>query len=242
MFASVGLMDQYLAEATASPPPLEILQLVALACIFINAKREETHPCQPTAADWIATTDSAFSIADLVRMEWFVLETFNYDLECPTAYSYLHLLCHALSTCSVSTICWATYLVELSLFDAQTQAHGHLQTAVAALLLAHLQSHSSASAISDAINALVQVDREVVRCCASRLVQLHSSASAAPSIYRANAASKSYSTPAGQPTLYGTGWAGAVSAEQADAVLPVRKKFSRAEWMCVALYPLSLPR
>lgn len=236
LFDSVSLMDRYLAATAPFTPPIELLQLVALACVFIASKCEETHPSQPTAADWIATTDYAFTIKSLVGMEWLVMDTFDYDLRCPTAYSYLHLLCHALSTCSAATICWATYLVELSLFDAQTQAHGHLQTAVAALLLAHLQSHSSASTISDAINTLVQVDREVVRRCASRLVQLHSSAAAVP----ASSASSAFCEAAwGQTGSCGVG--GAVSLEQANAVSPVREKFGGAEWMCVSRYPLSLP-
>ncbi|MEW5297872.1 MAG: hypothetical protein WDW36_001051 [Sanguina aurantia] len=236
LFNAVSMLDRYLLALATAPPPRNVLQLVALACIYLAAKKEESFP-QPTAHEWVATTDYAYTTDNLLSMEHYVTETLGWQLQCPTAYSYLHLLCHGLASCSVTTICVATYLVELSLFDAVSQRHGHMQTAVAALLLAHLQSHSSASALNDAIAGLVAVDAEAVRGCASRLVQLHCNASREDG---RSAAVGEATGPAGGVNAGGVGGGG--GGVCASEVALVREKFSRPEWMCVSLYPLVLGR
>lgn len=250
LFNAVSMLDRYLLALAAAPPPKNLLQLVALACIYLAAKKEECFP-QPTAHEWIATTDYAYTTDNLLSMEYYVTDTLGWQLQCPTAFSYLHLLCHGLASCSITTICVATYLVELSLFDAVTQQHGHMQTAVAALLLAHLQSHSSASALNDAIAGLVTVDAEAVRGCASRLVELHFNASRdhdGRSVCEATGPASGVGVGVGVVVGGGGGvgvggvGGGGGGGVCASEVALVREKFSRPAWMCVSLYPLVLGR
>ncbi len=65
------------------------LQLLAVACLFIASKVEDTHP--PKAEDFALTTDGAYSADMIVSMERLVLQTLQWRLHAQTPLAFLQM-------------------------------------------------------------------------------------------------------------------------------------------------------
>lgn len=173
LFLAVSLLDRFTA---VSPTCLNnILQLAATACFFVAAKDWETR--EVSVEDCVVMADKAFHAEDLPRMEWMVLEALQWQTRAPTSYSFLQLLRHGLPPLPHSTQSLSSFLVELSLLDADMLAFSHSTTAAAALLLADIAVSGSSGCVRGGLADLLPLldDSELCRCMA-HLSGLHQQA------------------------------------------------------------------
>ncbi|KXZ46024.1 CYCD1.1 protein [Gonium pectorale] len=106
LFAAVGLMDNFLAASEdAREPPETMLQLLALACLSLATKRDETRApglYEYRNAAWVclAIDDDgrpAYQAKDLAKQELLVMKALRWRLDRPTVHSFLqhYLRCMA---------------------------------------------------------------------------------------------------------------------------------------------------
>lgn len=173
LFLAVSLLDRF----TAVSPTLHkhILQLAATACFFVAAKDWETR--ELLVEDCVHMADNTFCAEDLPRMEWMVLEALQWKTRAPTSFSFLQLLRHGLPPLPHSAQSLSSFLVELSLLDADMLAFSHSTTAAAALLLADIAVSGSASHVREGlVDLLPLLDSSELCHCMARLSTLHQQA------------------------------------------------------------------
>jgi cyclin E len=72
------------------PLPRHSLQLVGVTALWMAAKIEEIYP--PRAADFVLTTDNAYSVADMIRTELQMLEGLRWNMVCFFVHAHSHRL------------------------------------------------------------------------------------------------------------------------------------------------------
>lgn len=173
LFLAVSLLDRF----TAVSPTLHkhILQLAATACFFVAAKDWETR--ELLVEDCVHMADNTFNAQDLPRVEWMLLEALQWQTRAPNSFSFKQLLRQGLPPLPHSTQSLSSFLVELSLLDADMLAFSHSTTAAAALLLADITVSGSASQVREGLADLLPLlaSSELHRCMA-RLSTLHQQA------------------------------------------------------------------
>ncbi|CAB9518873.1 B-type cyclin [Seminavis robusta] len=84
LYVAVALLNRYTARSTM---PSNELDLVALACMWIAIKVEETFSVPPDL--WISLCKTQYTKADLVQTEKSILKLLDFEIALPTAYHFL---------------------------------------------------------------------------------------------------------------------------------------------------------
>jgi hypothetical protein len=84
MFLAVSIIDRFLSMQVATRP---LLQLVGITALLLATKHEE--PWSPDIDQIVRITDNAYSRAQVLRMESFILSALNFRLSAPTAFHFL---------------------------------------------------------------------------------------------------------------------------------------------------------
>lgn len=116
LFLSISLLDRMFAchalEAKSS------IQLLGIACMWIAGKFQEIFP--PSIDDFIYISDNAYTRDELIAMEKTVLQTLDYQLCYPTAYTFLcHFSLGVGGLPSGVQFCVASYMLELALLELE---------------------------------------------------------------------------------------------------------------------------
>jgi len=83
-FSCIQLLDRYLETVVVVRNKL---QLVGITCLMIVAKMEEVYV--PMVKDYLAVCDNAYSRKELLDMEGQILAAVNFNVLCPTPFSFL---------------------------------------------------------------------------------------------------------------------------------------------------------
>ncbi|XP_009433870.2 cyclin-P isoform X2 [Pan troglodytes] len=131
LYLAVHLLDSYLSAGRVR---LHRLQLLGVACLFVACKMEEC--VLPEPAFLCLLSADSFSRAELLRAERRILSRLDFRLHYPGPLLCLGLLA-ALAGSSPQVMLLATYLLELSLLEAEAAGWEPGRRAAAALSLAH---------------------------------------------------------------------------------------------------------
>jgi hypothetical protein len=159
MFATVGLIDRYLAQA----PPIarNKLQLVGITAMFVAAKYEEIFA--PECGDFVFISDSAYEKQELLKMEAKMLATLGFHLTAPSPHVFLLRLVHVTRIAGSHAEHLAHYLLELTLPGAAFLAH---KPSVLAAAATYLALHGTGRPWEAEFGAAVGATTEEVLACA----------------------------------------------------------------------------
>ncbi|XP_061683039.1 cyclin N-terminal domain-containing protein 2 [Syngnathoides biaculeatus] len=130
LYLAIHLLDRALRQLRVTTAKL---QLVAVVCLFLAAKKEEC--LLPEVSGLCYLMDHAYTKQQLLRMERKVLIGLKFNLSfCPPL--HFLLLLASVARCSAQMVWMSRYLLELSLLEGQCAAFLPLQLAAAALCLA----------------------------------------------------------------------------------------------------------
>eukprot|EP00250_Pteridium_aquilinum_P008641 c18096_g1_i1 orf=321-1535(+) len=135
---SVGYFDRFLSKHIDSRGKTWLLQLVAVACISLAAKLEESEV--PLLLDLqVGEVQHVFESCTIQRMELLILSTLNWQLSSATPFSYLHYLLHKIDFLDGSPRALIARAEELILYtcrDLRFLAYSPSVVAVASLICA----------------------------------------------------------------------------------------------------------
>uniref|UniRef100_A0A672FD67 Cyclin N-terminal domain containing 2 n=1 Tax=Salarias fasciatus TaxID=181472 RepID=A0A672FD67_SALFA len=130
------------------------LQLLAVVCLFVAAKKEESHI--PTVSSLCALLNNAYTKKQLLRMEQNILLGLKFRLSLCSPPEFLCVL-GTVARCSPRELIMAKYLSELLLLDAQCDHCLSLDVAAAALRLAHIVLQEPSTAEKEAAWSLASI-------------------------------------------------------------------------------------
>lgn len=177
LFLSASILDRFTAMCPTMQP--NTLQLAATVCYQLAAKFLETRNI--SVEECVCMADNTICARDLPVMELSILETLDWSTHAPTSYTFLQLLLQGLPSLPHATQALTSFLVELSLLDADMLAFSHCTTAAAALLLASATLNSGCSSggiragIADILPGAA-MDSTTLSACMSRLCKLQAQA------------------------------------------------------------------
>ncbi|MEW5297874.1 MAG: hypothetical protein WDW36_001053 [Sanguina aurantia] len=177
LFLSASILDRFTAMCPTMQP--NTLQLAATVCYQLAAKFLETRNI--SVHECVRMADNTICARDLPVMELSILETLDWCTHAPTAHTFLQLLLQGLPALPHATQALTSFLVELSLLDADMLAFSHCTTAAAALLLASATPSSGCSSggIRSGIDDILPgaaMDSTTLGACMSRLCKLQAQA------------------------------------------------------------------
>eukprot|EP00041_Stephanoeca_diplocostata_P016794 m.331944 g.331944 ORF g.331944 m.331944 type:complete len:492 (-) comp20490_c0_seq1:239-1714(-) len=111
--SAVHYVDAFLSTMRILP---DVLQLVGITCMMLAAKYEEIDP--PSAADFAFITASTYTVDQILKMEFAVLQSLEFDMSASTALKHTERMLDS-TEAAVAVRRVARYLVLLSLFDAE---------------------------------------------------------------------------------------------------------------------------
>jgi G2/mitotic-specific cyclin 1/2 len=132
LFLCVNLIDRFLSARVVS---LAKLQLVGVTCMFIASKVEET--VAPSVKNFIYCADSAYTEADILQAEKYILKTIEWNLSYPSPLNFLRRISKA-DQYNVQTRTVGKYLLEIGCLEWRLLAAPPSLLAAAAMWLARL--------------------------------------------------------------------------------------------------------
>ncbi|KZF22323.1 G2/M-specific cyclin NimE [Xylona heveae TC161] len=132
LFLAVNVIDRFLSQKIVQ---LDRLQLVGVTAMFIASKYEEV--LSPHVANFRHVADDAFSEAEILGAERFVLSTLNYDLSYPNPMNFLRRISKA-ENYDIQTRTLGKYLLEIGLVDHRFLGYNPSHVSAAAMYLARL--------------------------------------------------------------------------------------------------------
>ena len=107
LFIAVNILDRYLSLKKLSESQLGLLATTAL---FIASKYQEINP--PTALD-LSVDSRRWPVAQLLKMEYKILSLLQFDLNLPTAPTFLENYSRAIKCSDARVLIFASFLVDL---------------------------------------------------------------------------------------------------------------------------------
>ena len=132
LFLAVNIIDRFLSTKIVQ---LEKLQLVGITAMFIAAKYEEV--LSPHVQNFRHVADDAFTDAEILSAERYVLQALNYDLSYPNPMNFLRRISKA-DNYDIQTRTLGKYLLEISLLDHRFMGYNPSHIAAASMYLARL--------------------------------------------------------------------------------------------------------
>jgi hypothetical protein len=111
LYLAVNILDRYIGEKKIQT---KYLQLISCAALLIASKFEEIYP--PEIQDFCYIMDNAFSEKDLLKMEYEILKTLNFDLLCVSPLLFLKKF-HNISQGNYKCLLLAQFILEISLLE-----------------------------------------------------------------------------------------------------------------------------
>ena len=132
LFLAINIIDRFLSAKVVQ---LDKLQLVGVTAMFIASKYEEV--LSPHVANFRHVADEAFTEAEILGAERYVLAALNYDLSYPNPMNFLRRISKA-DNYDIQTRTLGKYLTEISLLDHRFLGYRQSHVAAAAMYLARL--------------------------------------------------------------------------------------------------------
>lgn len=132
LFLAVNIIDRFLSAKVVQ---LDRLQLVGVTAMFIASKYEEV--LSPHVGNFRHVADDAFSEAEILSAERYVLSALDYDLSYPNPMNFLRRISKA-DNYDIQTRTLGKYLMEISLLDHRFMQFPQSHCAAASMYLARL--------------------------------------------------------------------------------------------------------
>jgi G2/mitotic-specific cyclin-B, other len=111
LFITVNIIDRYLESKTIERKRLQLLGVTAM---WIACKYEEIYA--PELKDFVYITDNAYEQKDILKLEYEVLRTLEFNVTTPSSFRFLQRFTKMLQADSKSfNLAW--YLIELPLIE-----------------------------------------------------------------------------------------------------------------------------
>ena len=130
MYIAVNLIDRYLEKNETNRAKL---QLVGVTAMFIACKYEEIYP--PDLKDFVYITDGAYVKADVLKMEYKMLKSLDFNITFPTQWSIFEVYRKKLDL-NEKTFKLAWFLMELCLINYKSLKFKMSVLAASAILIA----------------------------------------------------------------------------------------------------------
>ena len=130
MYIAVNIIDRFLEKNNINRAKL---QLVGVTAMFIACKYEEIYP--PDLKDFVYITDGAYIKSDVLKMEYKMLSSLNFDLTFPTQWNLFESFKKKLNL-DEKTFKLAWFLIELCLINYKILKYKMSQIAASAILIA----------------------------------------------------------------------------------------------------------
>jgi cyclin B len=130
LFITCNIIDRYLCKA---PVKRQVLQLVGVTAMLIASKYEDIYP--PPLHDFVYITDNAYTGKDIIKMEYEILKTLEFNVTTPSSFTFLNRFLKVSKADSV-TESLATYLVELPLIEYRMLKYSPILVAASAVYVA----------------------------------------------------------------------------------------------------------
>ena len=114
LFLAVNIMDRYIGERKIQTKDF---QLVGCGALLIASKFEEIYP--PEVRDFCYIMDNAFTGSNLLRMEYEILKTLNFDVLCVSPLVFLKRF-HNVSQGAYKSLVLAQFVLEISLLEIKS--------------------------------------------------------------------------------------------------------------------------
>lgn len=111
LFLTINLIDRYLEKQTI---PRTKLQLVGVTSMLIASKYEEIYA--PEVRDFVYITDKAYTKEEILKMEYSIIQTLDFNLCTPSPYRFLERFTKIMNADSI-LFNLARYLIELPLIE-----------------------------------------------------------------------------------------------------------------------------
>uniref|UniRef100_A0A6B2L8Z6 Uncharacterized protein n=1 Tax=Arcella intermedia TaxID=1963864 RepID=A0A6B2L8Z6_9EUKA len=131
LYLAVQLMDRYL---TSKVIHRSSYQLVGMACLLISAKMEDVAP--PQIEDFLVLTENGFSRDEIVKTEFDILVTLEFECSVPTPYHFMRIYLGDLYNTDDSFEYLCNYLIESSLMEISLHNYAPSLISAGALYLA----------------------------------------------------------------------------------------------------------
>jgi G2/mitotic-specific cyclin-B, other len=130
LFLTVNLIDRYLEKQVIQRTKL---QLVGVTAMLIASKYEEIYA--PEVRDFVYITDKAYSKEEILKMEFSILTTLDFNITSPSAYRFLERYNKVVNG---DTLMFnlARYLIELPLIEYRMLKYTPSNIAASAVFLA----------------------------------------------------------------------------------------------------------
>lgn len=130
LYLTINLIDRYLFVCKIERKKF---QLVAAAAMLIASKYEEIYA--PEVRDFVYVTDKAYSKEEIMKMEYKILSTLNFDVLTVYPYTFLQRF-HYATGCDKTSFFMAQYILEFSLLEYNMLEYSSSLRAAASLYIA----------------------------------------------------------------------------------------------------------
>lgn len=127
LYLTINLLDRYLEKSQTQRTQL---QLVGVTAMMIAAKYEEIYA--PEVKDYVWITDKAFSKPEILKKEYDVLMTLDFQVTAPSSFRFLERFSKVLGVDKEGSFL-AQYLLELSMLDLKMSQYRPSILAAAAI-------------------------------------------------------------------------------------------------------------
>jgi hypothetical protein len=131
LYLTVNLIDRYLEIEQVNR---QYLQLIGVTAMLIASKYEEIYA--PEIRDFVYVTDKAYTRDDILRKEYHILTTLDFDVTFTSSFRFLERYCK-LNKSDEFTFNLSRYLIELALVDYKMLKYSPSMLAAGALFLSN---------------------------------------------------------------------------------------------------------
>ena len=130
LFLTVNMIDRFLEKQVI---PRTKLQLVGVTAMLIASKYEEIYA--PEVKDFVYITDKAYTKEEILKMEYLMLTTLNFNITTPSSYRFLERFSKIINA-DDPLFNLARYLIELPLIEYRMLKYTPSNLAASAIFLA----------------------------------------------------------------------------------------------------------
>lgn len=167
LYLTVNLIDRYLEKEEVMR---QHLQLVGVTAMLIASKYEEIYA--PEVRDFVYITDKAYTKEEILKMEYKILTTLNFNTTTSSSYRFLERIYKLWENGDEKVFTLSRYFLELSLVEYRMLKHYPSMLASAALFLSMKILKKEHAPWTDKLKAATQFSEQQIRQCAKDLCVL----------------------------------------------------------------------
>jgi hypothetical protein len=130
LFLTINMIDRYLEKQAVQRTKL---QLVGVTAMLIASKYEEIYA--PEVKDFVYITDKAYTKEEILKMEYHMLTTLDFDMTVPSSFRFLERFAK-IANADETLFNLACYLSELTLIEYRMLQYTPSNIAASSLYLA----------------------------------------------------------------------------------------------------------